>query len=117
MKSVVLQSRKFPMGRCAAWPKMPVLTLSLALLCGGALVHGPEVRADEVRLPIAENVRQGEQQAMPRKGESRATVESRFGEPQRRTDPVGKPPISQWHYADFVVYFENNHVIHSVAKR
>lgn len=117
MKSVVRQSRKFPMGHSRAWHKMPLLTLSLALFSGASLVHVPNSGADEVRIPIAENIRQGDRQLMPGKGESPATVESRFGAPQHRAGPVGKPAISQWHYPGFVVYFENDHVIHSVAKR
>jgi len=28
---------------------------------------------------------------------------------------VGKPPISRWEYPGFVVYFEHEHVIHSVV--
>ena len=28
---------------------------------------------------------------------------------------VGKPPISRWEYPGFVVYFEHDHVIHSVV--
>ena len=117
MKSVVMQSRKFPMGHFTTWHKMPALTFSLALICGSVLLHSSQASADEVRLPIAENIRLGEQKALPHKGESPVAVESRFGEPERRQGPVGTPSISQWHYADFVVYFENDHVIHSVIKR
>lgn len=97
--------------------KMAFLALGMALSGTFAVMHGSAAAAGEVRLPVAENIRQGQQQAMPAKGDSRASVESRFGEPQRRTEAVGQPPISQWHYADFVVYFEHSHVIHSVAKR
>lgn len=113
MKSVVAKSRKSTMGQFSAWLKMPGLVLGLAV----AAASGTTVVADEVRLPIARNVEQGSQQNMPRKGSSMAAIESRFGEPQRRTGAVGEPPISQWHYAEFVVYFENSHVIHTVAKR
>jgi hypothetical protein len=28
---------------------------------------------------------------------------------------VGKPPISRWEYPGFIVYFESDHVIHSVV--
>ena len=37
--------------------------------------------------------------------------------PQDIKGPVGEPPISQWHYQDFVVYFEGNRVIHAVVKQ
>tara|TARA_R100000322_G_scaffold26447_2_gene16836 strand:+ start:1622 stop:1858 length:237 start_codon:yes stop_codon:yes gene_type:complete len=75
------------------------------------------VLADQVRIPVEENVRQGQQQTLPKKGELKAAVMARFGEPQRQTRPVGTPPISQWHYDRFVVYFEHDHVVHSAAKR
>lgn len=114
MKSVVVQSRKSPMGHFHRWHKMPALTIGLALALGFSAVS---VTADELRVPVAENARQGQQQDFPDKGMSMTAVESRFGAPARRTDAVGKPPISQWHYGEFVVYFENRHVIHTVAKR
>lgn len=113
MKSVVAKSRKSTMGQFSAWLKMPTLVFGLAVASASATV----VIADEVRLPLAENVAKGSQQNIPRKGSSMAAVESHFGEPQRRTGAVGEPPISQWHYAGFVVYFENSHVIHAVANR
>jgi len=37
-----------------------------------------------------------------------------WGEPQQRVGPVGDPPISHWVYADFVAYFEQNYLLHSV---
>ena len=43
-------------------------------------------------------------------------VQSEFGEPQSREAAVGEPPISRWHYAGFVVYFEYDRVIHAVSK-
>lgn len=116
MNSVVKQSRKSTMGHFSAALTMPRMALAgsvLALI----LSPGPLAFADELRLPIAENARQGNQQELPAKGNSMAAVEARFGEPQRRTEPVGKPPISQWHYPDFVVYFESSHVIHAVLRR
>ena len=39
-----------------------------------------------------------------------------FGDPQEITDAVGEPPISQWVYGDYVVYFEDNWVLYSVVK-
>jgi hypothetical protein len=42
-------------------------------------------------------------------------VASRFGKPENKVPAVGKPPISRWEYPGFVVYFENDHVIHSVV--
>jgi hypothetical protein len=46
---------------------------------------------------------------------SMATVEQKFGQPEQKMSAVGQPPIARWIYTDFVVFFENNLVIHSVV--
>ena len=43
-------------------------------------------------------------------------VASKFGDPVTKVPAVGKPPITRWEYPGFVVYFEQDHVIHSVVK-
>jgi hypothetical protein len=53
--------------------------------------------------------------AVPARGMTMEQVESKFGSPTTKVPAVGKPPISRWEYAAFVVFFENNHVIHAVA--
>ena len=53
----------------------------------------------------------------PARGMQQSAVESRWGQPVSKTNPVGNPPIASWEYSTFVVYFEYDHVIHSVAKR
>lgn len=58
-----------------------------------------------------------EQAGKPTRGMSQARVEANFGAPQSTRPPVGDPPISRWEYADFVVFFEYDKVIHSVTKR
>ena len=42
-------------------------------------------------------------------------VAGKFGNPANKVPAVGKPPISRWEYASFVVFFEYDHVIHTVA--
>ena len=42
-------------------------------------------------------------------------VASKFGDPSSKVAAVGTPPISRWEYPGFVVYFERDHVIHSVV--
>ena len=49
------------------------------------------------------------------KGLSKEEVYSRYGEPQKILTAVGNPPISRWKYDQFTVYFEQEHVIHTVA--
>jgi hypothetical protein len=51
----------------------------------------------------------------PSRGMSMSQVASKFGEPATKVPAVGKPPISRWEYPGFVVYFEHDHVIHSVV--
>ena len=53
----------------------------------------------------------------PSRGMSEESVESRFGAPMSKVAPVGDPPISRWEYADFIVYFEYDRVIHAVSRR
>ena len=60
---------------------------------------------------------QGVSNSSPDRGLSQNSVQSRWGEPANKRAPVGAPPISSWEYDTFVVYFEYDHVIHSVAKR
>ena len=56
----------------------------------------------------------------PASGMSMESVEAKFGAPSRRVPAVGgastaQPPITRWEYPGFVVYFENNHVVHTVV--
>lgn len=90
------------------------IAASLAITALGA-GFAPLARADQVKVPV---MSQGDRQSMtmPNTGQSREMVRQRFGDPARTSGPVGDPPISQWHYDNFVVYFEYNHVIHSVAR-
>jgi hypothetical protein len=41
-------------------------------------------------------------------------VLARFGEPEDRFGPVGEPPITEWVYGSFRVYFENQIVLHAI---
>ena len=52
--------------------------------------------------------------AKPKRGMTKTQVKDAFGVPDTRKSAVGEPPISSWVYNDFTVYFEYNHVIHSV---
>ena len=52
----------------------------------------------------------------PKRGSSMASVEARFGPPASRSGAVGQPPITRWDYTGFSVYFEYDHVLHSVRR-
>jgi hypothetical protein len=66
---------------------------------------------------IAEGIDQSASGQAPERGQTKASVSSSLGDPASQTDAVGKPPISSWEYDEFVVFFENDYVLHSVAKR
>jgi hypothetical protein len=51
----------------------------------------------------------------PARGMTMSQVASKFGAPATKVPAVGNPPISRWEYPGFVVYFEHEHVIHSVV--
>ena len=53
---------------------------------------------------------------VPVRGMDMANVEHIFGAPLEKQEAVGKPPITRWVYADYVVYFEYNKVLHTVLK-
>ena len=53
--------------------------------------------------------------ATPTRGMTMSEVATKFGDPVNKIPAVGKPPISRWEYPGFVVYFEHEHVIHSVV--
>ena len=50
----------------------------------------------------------------PERGMHMNAVESRYGAPATRYPAVGQPPITRWDYPGFVVYFENDLVLHAV---
>ncbi len=88
-----------------------LLALAMLSLSGLAM-------ADDVAMPKTDEAPQ--QQAAPLKlpprGSTMSTVEAAFGAPSQREAAVGNPPITRWEYSNFIVYFENEHVIHSVVK-
>jgi hypothetical protein len=53
--------------------------------------------------------------ATPTRGMTMDHVASKFGDPASKVPAVGNPPISRWEYPGFIVYFEHEHVIHSVV--
>lgn len=66
---------------------------------------------------IVEGISPAEAAGQPDRGVSKADVLANLGEPVSRVAAVGEPPISSWEYDGFVVYFEHDFVLHSVAKR
>ena len=91
--------------RCTSWLVSAALALALA---------GPAL-ADELKVPAASGGAD-----KPSSGMSMESVEAKYGAPTRRVPAVGgasaqQPPITRWEYPGFTVYFENNHVVHTVV--
>jgi hypothetical protein len=55
-----------------------------------------------------------QKQTMPMRGVSMEAVLDDFGEPIQRHEPIGDPPISEWIYSGFRVYFEYETVLHTI---
>jgi hypothetical protein len=75
----------------------------------------PFTTAETITLPLGEQTKKSAME-MPRRSMNKQDVLRDFGDPQEITDAVGEPPISQWIYADYIVYFENDWVLYSVVK-
>ena len=74
------------------------------------------VMAEDIKIPIGAQTSESKQTARPVTGATKVQVNKQFGTPLKENAPTGNPPISTWEYAEFTVYFEHNHVIHSVIK-
>lgn len=72
--------------------------------------------AEDIKIPIGTQTLESQQIIRPTTGMTKPQVKSQFGEPHKENSAKGKPPISSWEYTEFTVYFENDHVIHSVIK-
>ena len=92
-------------------PKKCLLTAATAVLTLGA---GSLALAEVIKIPLSKQADALQDLERPQKGQSQSSVETSFGEPLNRTGPVGDPPITTWVYPNFKVYFEYDHVVHSV---
>ncbi len=72
-----------------------------------------QVNAQVVKTPTS-NAHVVVNSNVPTRGLTKVQVESRFGQPHSRQGPTGIPAIYRWNYDGYSVFFENNHVIHSV---
>ncbi len=66
---------------------------------------------------LIEEVRYAERLPVPENGTSMTEVEARFGSPGSKDGPVGDPPISQWVYDRWSVYFEYDKVLFTVLHK
>jgi hypothetical protein len=92
------------------WKFAALLVLSAAGQFGGAAL----CQAETIAVPEGIAVKEPDVET-PTRGMTMGQVASKFGAPVTKVPAVGSPPISRWEYPGFIVYFEHEHVIHSVA--
>lgn len=98
----------------------PIRVLLAAAL--GAVLFAAPVMAETLLIEAISEEPANAPGGLPRptNGMSMSQVEQRFGAPKERSAPVGtpgsvhQPPITQWTYDGYSVYFENDRVITSV---
>jgi hypothetical protein len=92
------------------------LLVAALLAAGLAGITGSagSVRAETIATDSGIAVKESDV-ATPTRGMTMNEVMTKFGAPVSKVPAVGSPPISRWEYAGFVVYFERDHVIHSVV--
>ena len=71
--------------------------------------------AEQITIPIGEQTRVSEL-TLPDRSMTKDVVRESFGDPREIKDPVGTPPITAWEYQGFVVYFEQQWVLHAVVR-
>ncbi len=96
--------------------KRPFFALALAATFTLALIPAGNVVAEDLVIPVGTQADRSHAD-FPKLGTSQAYVRSKWGDPQSTQGPVGEPAITQWIYQDFIVYFEGNHVLHTVLKQ
>lgn len=72
--------------------------------------------ADTLTIPLGQQQAARQPDSLPQRGMSAQTLLKRHGQPSRRHEAVGQPPIRRWDYASFSVYLEHDHVVHSVRQ-
>lgn len=88
-----------------------IAVLAAALLTATSSVAVAEV----IKIPVgSQNAASSVER--PAMGMLKPAVVSHYGEPLQRHPAVGNPPIERWDYESFSVYFEYDHVVHSVMK-
>ena len=92
------------------------LPLLAAFVVGAGLVVAQAAHAQET---LTQRVQDEKSMNLPARGLSMGQVEKEYGQPLRKLSPRGgdsskHPTINRWEYSNFIVYFENSHVIHAV---
>ncbi len=96
--------------------KISQYSAALIALSLMVLSYSQALFAEDIKIPVGSQMPELTDVARPKTGMTRTAVKTQFGEPAKENPAKGKPPISSWEYADFIVYFESDYVIHSVLK-
>jgi hypothetical protein len=91
----------------------------LPLLAAIAIAGLGVTQATHAQETLTQRVQDEKSMNLPARGMSMDEVEKEYGAPLRKLSPRGgdtakHPTINRWEYANFIVYFERSHVIHSV---
>ena len=94
---------------------LPLLA-AIAIAIGAGLTGSQTAYAQDT---LAHRVQEEKGMNLPERGLSMAQVEKKYGQPLRKLSPRGgdtakHPTINRWEYSNFIVYFQQNRVIHSV---
>ena len=86
-------------------------------LAAAPLLLSTPAHAETLRM----KVKQEQHYNMPKRGMTMAQVKHEYGAPLKVLATRGgsskyQPPIHRWEYANYIVYFEYSHVIHSVLR-
>ena len=96
---------------------MKIRTLLTASAIAASLTLVSSAQADTLEVSVSKQSPEMQSISRPHNGMDKSSVEQVFGAPQAVNGPVGEPPISNWVYDQFTVYFEGNTVLHSVLRK
>lgn len=87
----------------------PTLWFCSLLLCTTSSLLNAEV------ISIGKQSPDVDRSQLPQRGMSMAKVSGQYGAPVKKSAAVGNPPITQWIYDRYTVYFEHQHVVQTVV--
>lgn len=96
--------------RSAPWISNTLASLTLVGALAGSLAPAVSL-AEELKMTTAPESSTNR----PARGMSMERVEATYGAPTERVPAIGEPPITRWEYPSFVVFFEDQLVIHAVG--
>lgn len=91
--------------------KLFISSLLITLCISVSIAH-----ADIIKLP-GQSPQVLQLQNTPVRGMQMTQVLKKFGKAKKTHPAVGQPTITRWEYHRYDVYFEGDHVIHTVAHK